>query len=82
MLVFHHADSYCADIAEDMADIGIDVAGVTEEEIRDEARRVYETYGPGGFFIPSFTYGDLFSIYPGVYDAFSNALAELNRSRR
>lgn len=34
-----------------------DAPSATEEDVRKEARRVLETYAPGGHFIPSFTYG-------------------------
>jgi hypothetical protein len=35
----------------------VDTPTATEEAIRRETRRACETYGPGGHFIPSFTYG-------------------------
>lgn len=90
VLVIHHSDSYCQPIAQDMAEIGIDIwqgvlptndivelqkelqgdlvlmGGIdsvidredqTEEEIRQEVRRVCETYGPGGHFMPCITSG-------------------------
>lgn len=38
-------------------DSWIDRVDSTEEEIRKEVRRACETYGPGGHFIPSLTYG-------------------------
>ena len=45
----------------------VDRADASEEEIRKEARRACETYGPGGYFIPSITYGRYGgSIYPHV----------------
>ena len=44
----------------------IDRADSTEEEIRAEVRKVCETYGPCGHFIPSITYGLPGTLFPHV----------------
>ncbi|MDR1247390.1 MAG: uroporphyrinogen decarboxylase (URO-D) [Clostridiales Family XIII bacterium] len=52
----------------------------TEEEIRIEARRACESYGPGGHFIPSTTYGvpgD--TIYPHIDQIVSDEIERYNK---
>ncbi len=44
----------------------IDRPDSAEEEIRTEVRKVCETYGPGGHFIPSITYGLKGTLFPHV----------------
>ncbi len=110
--VIHHADSFLEPIAEDMAEIGVDVwqgvlpsndivklqkqldgrmvlmggidSGIDrpdagEAEIRAEARRACETYGPGGHFIPSITYGRGRSLHPHVYEILTDEIDRYNR---
>ena len=47
-------------------DSWVDRADSTEDEIRAEVRKVCETYGPGGHFIPSITYGRPGTLFPHV----------------
>ncbi|MCD8151003.1 MAG: uroporphyrinogen decarboxylase (URO-D) [Clostridiales bacterium] len=54
----------------------IDRADSTEEEIRAEVRHVCETYGPGGHFIPSITYGGPGTLFPHVQPIIND---EINR---
>jgi hypothetical protein len=63
---------------------GIDVAIVdrvnsTEEEIRRETRRTCETYGSGGHFIPSYTYGSMGTIYPHVDPIITDEINRYNK---
>jgi hypothetical protein len=76
VLTLFHADSYLANIIEDMDGIDIDGGVIdfpnwTEETIRKETQRACDDYVPGGRFIPCITYGLAESIYPGVYEAIS-----------
>ena len=63
---------------------GIDVAIVdradsAEEEIRKETRRVCETYGPCGHFIPSITYGAKDSaLYPHIKPIITEEIRQYN----
>jgi len=62
---------------------GIDAAVVdrrdaTEGEIRAEVRRVCETYGPLGHFIPCLTYGAPGSIYPHVNPIIADEIDRYN----
>jgi hypothetical protein len=58
----------------------VDRLDATEEMIRGEARRACETYGPGGHFIPSMTYGGPNSgIYPNVDDLVSDEISRYNK---
>lgn len=57
----------------------IDRADSTEEEIRAEVRRVCSTYGPGGNFIPSITYGLAGSIYPHVDPILHDEIGRYNQ---
>jgi hypothetical protein len=62
---------------------GIDAAIVdrleaSEEVIRTEVRRACVTYGPGGGFIPSLTYGLPGSIYPNVDPIITDEIARYN----
>lgn len=57
-------------------DSWIDRPNSTEEEIRREVRRVCQTYGPGGHFIPSITYGLPGNLYPHVGPVIAD---EINR---
>ena len=59
----------------------IDRPDSTEEAIRREARRVCESYGPGGHFIPSVTYGLSGTIYPHVYDILTDEIAAYNAEK-
>ena len=49
----------------------VDRADSTEDEIRNETRRVLETYCPNGHFIPCITYGAPGTLYPDA-DKFIN----------
>ena len=60
-------------------DSNIDRVDATEEEIRAEVRRACETYGPGGHFIPSLTYGLKDSIFPHVDPIVSNEIERYNK---
>ena len=62
-------------------DSGLDRADATEEEIRAEAKRVCESFGPGGHFIPCTTYGSPKTINPNVYETLSNEIDKYNASR-
>ena len=57
----------------------IDRPDSTEEEIRAEVRKVCETYGPGGHFIPSITYGLPGTLYPHVNPIMTDEIARYNR---
>lgn len=57
----------------------IDRPDSTEEEIRAEVRKVCETYGPGGHFIPSITYGLPGSLYPHVDPIMHDEIARYNK---
>jgi hypothetical protein len=58
----------------------VDTPTTTEEEIRAETRRACETYGPGGHFIPSFTYGGPGDMIYKAGDAIiSDEVARYNR---
>ncbi|MCI6435100.1 MAG: uroporphyrinogen decarboxylase (URO-D), partial [Clostridiales bacterium] len=57
----------------------IDRPDSTEEEIRTEVRKVCETYGPGGHFIPSITYGLPGTLYPHVNPIMTDEIARYNR---
>jgi len=59
-------------------DSWVDRADSTEEEIRAEVRRVCETYGPGGHFIPSLTYGLSGSIFPHTEPVVIDEIAKYN----
>ena len=60
----------------------VDRADSTEEEIRAEARRACEIYGPGGHFIPSMTYGRPgSSIYPKTYRILEDEIDRYNQER-
>jgi len=54
-------------------DSGIDSADQTEAKIRAEVRKVCETYGPGGHFIPSMSYG---SAAPSIFPLTDPTLAD------
>lgn len=63
---------------------GIDVSAIdradsTEESIRIETRRVCETYGPDGHFIPSYTYGSEGTIFPHVDPIIINEIIRYNK---
>lgn len=60
-------------------DSGIDHATATEEEIRAEVRRACSTYGPGGHFIPSMTYGLTGTIFPHVEPIVSDEIGRYNK---
>ena len=62
---------------------GIDAAIVdrpdsTEAEIRTEARRVLQTYCPGGNFIPSITYGGPGTIFPKADEFINDEIDKYN----
>ncbi len=57
----------------------IDRADSTEEEIRTEVRKVCETYGPGGHFIPSITYGLPGTLFPHVEPILKDEIARYNK---
>lgn len=57
----------------------IDRPDSTEEEIRAEVRKVCETYGPGGHFIPSITYGLPGTLYPHVNPIMIDEIAKYNK---
>ena len=51
----------------------------TEEEIRTEARRVCETYAPGGHFIPCITYGGPGCLYKHVDPIINDEIDKYNK---
>ena len=59
----------------------IDRADAGEKEIREEVRRACMTYGPGGHFIPSLTYGLPGAMFPHldpiIYDEIDQCSKEL-----
>lgn len=57
----------------------IDRPDSTEEEIRAEVRKVCETYGPGGHFIPSITYGLAGTIFSHVNPILNDEIARYNK---
>ena len=57
----------------------IDRPDSTEEEIRAEARKVCEAFGPGGHFIPSITYGLPGSLYPHVTPIVMDEISKYNK---
>ena len=57
----------------------IDRPDSTEEEIRAEVRKVCETFGPGGHFIPSITYGLPGSLYPHVSPIITDEISKYNK---
>jgi uroporphyrinogen-III decarboxylase len=57
----------------------IDRIDSTEEEIRAEVRKTCETYGPGGRFIPSLTYGLPGALYPHVGAILTDEIAKYNK---
>lgn len=59
-------------------DSGIDREDSTEEEIRSDVRRVCETYGPGGHFIPSITYGLPGTLFPHVNPILKDEIQRYN----
>ncbi len=65
---------------------GIDAAVIDHKDmdpavIRAEVLRACEEYLPGGKFIPCITYGMAGAIFPGVDDAVTAAIAELNAAK-
>ena len=58
---------------------GIDRSDATEEEIRKDVRRVCETYGPGGHFIPCMTYGLSGTIYPQTDQFIADEIDRYNK---
>lgn len=60
-------------------DSWIDRAHSTEEEIRKEVRQVCQTWGPGGHFIPSMTYGLPGALFPHVNTILSDEIAQYNK---
>ena len=59
-------------------DSGFDRPESTEAEIRGEARRVCESFGPGWHFIPCITYGAPRTINPKVHEILSNEIDKYN----
>ena len=59
----------------------VDSPDTDEKKIREETRRVCDTFGPGGGFIPCLTYGTPGSLYPGVYETISDEIDRYNRER-
>lgn len=57
----------------------IDRPDSTEEEIRTEIRKVCQTYGPGGHFIPSITYGLPGSLFPHVDTHMHDEISKYNK---
>lgn len=57
----------------------VDRADSTEEEIRTEARRVCETYAPGGHFIPCITYGGPGCLYKHVDPIINDEIDKYNK---
>lgn len=57
----------------------IDREDASEEEIRADVRKVCSTYGPGGHFIPSMTYGLTGTIYPRVDEIIRDEINCYNR---
>lgn len=58
---------------------GIDRSDATEDEIRRDVRRVCETYGPGGHFIPCMTYGLAGTIYPRTDEFIADEIDRYNK---
>jgi uroporphyrinogen-III decarboxylase len=57
----------------------VDWPNTPEEVIRTEVRRACETYGPGGHYIPSLTYGGPGSIYPDVDPTIADEIERYNK---
>ena len=57
----------------------VDWPNTPEEVIRGEVRRACTTYGPGGHFIPSLTYGGPGSIFPNVDETITDEIEKYNR---
>ena len=57
----------------------VDWPNTPEETIRTEVRRACETYGPGGGFIPSLTYGLAGSIFPNVDETIADEIERYNK---
>ncbi|SHJ59434.1 uroporphyrinogen decarboxylase family protein [Parasporobacterium paucivorans] len=60
-------------------DSGTDRVDATEEQIRREARRACDTYGKGGSFIPSITYGGPDSLFPHVAPILTDEINRYNK---
>ena len=60
-------------------DSWVDRPDSTEAEIRAEVRKVCETYGPGGHFIPSITYGRPGTLYPHVNPTLVDEIRKYNQ---
>jgi hypothetical protein len=56
----------------------VDLPGASEDSIRAEVRRSCVTYGPGGGFFPSLTYGLPGSIHPNVDPIITDEIARYN----
>lgn len=56
----------------------IDRADATEEEIRSEVRKVCETYGPAGGFVPGITYGRPGTLNPHVNKIMIDEIRQYN----
>jgi hypothetical protein len=56
----------------------VDLPGASEDSIRAEVRRACVTYGPGGGFFPSLTYGLPGSIHPNVDPIITDEIARYN----
>ncbi|SHH61075.1 Uroporphyrinogen decarboxylase (URO-D) [Sporobacter termitidis DSM 10068] len=57
----------------------VDWPNTPEDVIRKEVRRACATYGPGGGFIPSLTYGGPGSIFPNVDATISDEIERYNK---
>ena len=57
----------------------VDWPNTPEDVIRGEVRRACQTYGPGGHFMPSLTYGGPGSIYPTVDEIISDEIERYNK---
>jgi uroporphyrinogen-III decarboxylase len=57
----------------------VDWPNTPEDIIRTEVRRACSTYGPGGAFIPSLTYGGPGSIFPNVDETISDEIEKYNQ---
>ena len=57
----------------------VDRVDSTEDEIRADVRKVCETYGPGGHFIPSITYGLPGTLFAHVQPVINDEINKYNK---
>lgn len=58
----------------------VDRPDSSEEEVRDHVRKVCETFGPAGYFIPCITYGAPGTIYPQADKVVNDEIDRYNKA--